>query len=63
MFIESTDSDEIPNIISSVNISKASGPFSIPSKILILIKKDISKQLADFFYHLALFHLYLKLPR
>ena len=38
-----------PNVVSSLNINKASGPFSIPNKILILLKQDISKQLADLF--------------
>ena len=37
------------NIISSLNINKASGTFSTPNKILILLKRDISKQLADLF--------------
>ena len=40
---------EIANIISSLNINKTCGPFSIPNKILILLKHDISKQLADLF--------------
>ena len=35
--------------MSSLNISKTSGPLSIPNKILILLKKNISKQLADLF--------------
>ena len=43
------DSEEIANIISSVNINKACGPFSIPNKILILLKQDIFIQLADLF--------------
>ena len=38
-----------PNVVSSLNINKASGPFSIPNKILILRKQDISEQLADLF--------------
>ena len=49
IFIQPTDSEEIANIIYSLNINKASGPFSIPNKILILVKQDISKQLADLF--------------
>ena len=49
IFIQSTDSEEIANIISSLNINKICGPFSIPNKILILLKHDISKQLADLF--------------
>ena len=38
------------NIVSSFNINKASGSFSIPNKTLILLKRDISKQLAYLFY-------------
>ena len=43
IIIQPTGSEEIANIISSLNINKA----SIPNKILILLKQDISKQLAD----------------
>ena len=49
LFIQPTDSEEIANIISSLNINTASGPFSIPSKILILLKQNISKQLPHLF--------------
>ena len=49
LFIQPTDSEEIANIISSLNINKACGPFSIPNKILVLLKQDISLQLADLF--------------
>ena len=49
IFIQPTDSDEIANIISTLNMNKSSGPNSIPYKILNLLKKDISKQLADLF--------------
>ena len=49
IFIQPTDSEEIANIISSLDINKACGPFSIPNKILILLKQDISLQLADLF--------------
>ena len=48
IFIQPTDNEEIANM-SSLNISKACGPFSIPNKILILLKQDISLQLADLF--------------
>ena len=47
VFIQLTDSNEIANIISSLNINKSCGLFGIPNKILILPKQDISKQLAD----------------
>ena len=33
IFIQPTDSEKIANIISSLNINKASGLFSIPNKI------------------------------
>ena len=49
IFLQSTDKEEIANIISSLNSSKASGPNSIPYRILFLLKNDISKQLADLF--------------
>ena len=49
LFIQPTDCEEIADIISSLNINKANGPFSISNKILILLKHDISKQLADLF--------------
>ena len=49
VFIPPTDSEEIANVISSLNINKACRPFSIPKKILILLKQDISIQLADLF--------------
>ena len=49
IFIQPTDSEEIANIISTLNMNKSSGPNSIPYKILNLLKKDISKQLSDLF--------------
>ena len=49
IFLQPTDKDEIANIISSLNSDKASGPDSIPYKILFLLKNEISKQLADLF--------------
>ena len=59
MFIQPADSEEITSIIYSMNINKASRPFNIPTKILILLKEDISKQLADLF-NLSLFYQILK---
>ena len=41
--------EDIVNIISSLNSNKASGPNSIPYRILFLLKNEISKQLADLF--------------
>ena len=49
LFILPTDSEEIVNIIYSLNINKACSPFTIPNKILVLLKQDISRQLADLF--------------
>ena len=49
IFLQRTDKEEIANIISSVIPSKASGPNSIPYRILFLLKNEISKQLTDLF--------------
>ena len=49
IFIQPTDSEVIANIISSININKACDPFSIPNRVLILLKQHIFKQLADLF--------------
>ena len=44
------DNEEVANIMSSLINNKAScGPFSIQNKILILLKKDTLKQLANLF--------------
>ena len=53
--MQPTRSEETANIISPRNIDKASGPFSIPNKILISLEKIIDQ--------LPLLHSYLKLPR
>ena len=47
--MQPTDKEEIASIISSLNSNKASGPNSIPYRILFLLKNEISKQLADLF--------------
>ena len=39
IFIQPTDSEEIANTISTLNMNKSSGPNSIPYKILNLLKK------------------------
>ena len=39
IFLQPTDKEEIANIISSLNSNKASGPNSIPYRILFLLKK------------------------
>ena len=49
IFLQPTDKEEITNIISSLNSNKASGPNSIPYRILFLLKNEISRQLADLF--------------
>ena len=49
LFLQPTDREEIVNIITSLNSNKASGPNSIPYRILFLLKNEISKQSADFF--------------
>ena len=45
IFLQPTDKEEIANIISSLNSNKASGPNSIPYRILYLLKNEISKQI------------------
>ena len=49
LFLTPTDSTEVSNIISSLNRNKSDGPNSIPIKILKLLNKDISDQLATLF--------------
>ena len=44
-----SDKEEIEIIISSIDISKSIGPYRIPSKVLNMVKNDISEQLADLF--------------
>ena len=48
-FITSTYSEEVISIISLLTDNKSSVPNSIPTRILKLLKKDISKQLVDTF--------------
>ena len=40
-----TTADQIENVISSLNSNKASGPYSIPTKLLKILKNLISKPL------------------
>ena len=47
LFLYPTEETEIINIIKSINVCKVSGPHSIPSDILKLIKEIIGKPLAD----------------
>ena len=46
-FISATTEKEIILCISSLDSNKSSGPFSIPLKILQLVKNDIAKPLAE----------------
>ena len=49
IFLQPTDKEEVANIISTLNSNKASGPNSIPYRILFLLKNEMSNQLADLF--------------
>ena len=49
IFLQPIDKTETANIISSFNSNKASGPNSMPYRILFLLKNEISKQLVDLF--------------
>ena len=49
LFPQPTDREEIVNIISSLNSNKTSSPNSIPYRIILLLKNEISKQLTDLF--------------
>ena len=49
LFITPTDAHEVNLIISSLNSDKSTGPNSLPTKILKLLKNDISTHLADIF--------------
>ena len=49
IFLQPTDKEEIANVISTLNSNKASGPSSIPYRILFLLKNEILKQFADLF--------------
>ena len=48
-FLNPTDKYEIINIISSLDSNKSTGTNSLPTKILKLLKNDISTQLFDVF--------------
>ena len=49
IFMQPTDKEEIAIIKFSLNSNQASGPSRIPYRILLLLKNEISKQLADLF--------------
>ena len=48
-FVSLTDKTEIENVISSLDSNKSVRPNSIPTKILKLLKNDISSQLSETF--------------
>ena len=48
-FVSTTDKTEIEDVISSLDSNKSVGPNSIPTKILKLLKDDISSQLSETF--------------
>ena len=48
-FLSPTNKEEFKFILSSLDINKSTGPYSIPSKVLNVLKNDISEQLADLF--------------
>ena len=48
-FVSPTDKTEIEDVMSSLDSNKSVGPNSIPTKILKLLKDDISSQLSEIF--------------
>ena len=48
-FLSPTDKYEIISIISSPGLKKSTGPYSIPTGILKILKNDISSRLSDIF--------------
>ena len=48
-FVSPTDKKKIENVISSLDSNKSVGPNSIPTKVLKLLKNDISSQLSEIF--------------
>lgn len=49
LFIQPNDSEETAKTVSTLHMNISSDTNNIPYKILNLLKKDISKQLADVF--------------
>ena len=49
IFLQPTDKEEMANIISSLNSDKASGPNSVPNRIVFLLKNEIAKHFAKLF--------------
>ena len=48
-FVSPTDRTEIENVISSLDSNKSVGPNIIPTKVLKLLKNDISSELSEIF--------------
>ena len=48
-FLSPANKEEIKFILSCLDINKSTGPYSIPSKVLNLLKNGISEQPADLF--------------
>ena len=48
IFLQATDTEEITNIIFSLNSNRACDPNKIPQRIPFLLKNETSNQLADF---------------
>ena len=48
-FLSPTNKEEIKFIRSSLDINISTGPYSIPSKVLNILKNNISEQLPDLF--------------
>ena len=48
-FPSPTDKEEIKFILSSLDINKSTGPYSIPSKVLNKLNNEILEQLVDLF--------------
>ena len=63
LFITPTDAHEVNLIISSLNSDKSTGPNSLPTKILKLLKNDISTHLADISFSSGVFPSILKIAK
>ena len=48
-FLSPTKKEEIKFILSYLDVNKSTGPYSIPSKVLNMLKNNISEQLSDLF--------------
>ena len=48
-FLSPNKKEEIKFILSYLDVNKSTGPYSIPSKVLNMLKNNISEQLSDLF--------------